>query len=305
MSPAAAPLHTLADLDQWSFAGTALAVVGRPVAHSLSPEMHNAALAELARTRPEFKHWRYFKFDVAPADLPEALRLFHLRKFHGLNLTVPHKTLAVDLLESGDGFVQAAGAANTLSRSATGWNGANTDGIGLTLALREDLQVELGGAKVVLLGAGGAARAAAVQCLQAGCGELWIGNRTSASLNGLLASLGPFTGQAVVRGFDLNRPPANLPAGATVINATSLGLAAGDPAPFDLARIPRPAAVYDMIYRPARTALLLQAEAMGIARANGLSMLIHQGARSLKLWTGITAPVHVMQQAARAALGPN
>jgi shikimate dehydrogenase len=305
MSQAAAPIYTLADLEHWSFAGTALAVVGRPVAHSLSPEMHNAALAELAQTQPRFKDWRYFKFDVAPADLPEALRLFHVRKFRGLNLTVPHKTLAVARLDSSDAFVQAAGAANTLTYSAAGWTGTNTDGTGLMLALREVLRVELAGAQIVLLGAGGAARAAAVQCLQAGCHSLWIGNRTAASLDELLADLRPFAGRIALHGFDLNRPPAHLPIGATVINATSLGLAAGDPAPFDLARMPRPAAVYDMIYRPARTALLRQAETMGIAQANGLSMLIHQGARSLEVWTGTTAPVRIMQQAAHAALAAN
>jgi shikimate dehydrogenase len=103
----------------------------------------------------------------------------------------------------------------------------------------------------------------------------------------------------------LETPPAGLPAGSIVINATSLGLASDDPSPLDLKKIPRPAAVFDMIYRPPQTALLRQAAAMGLSHAHGLSMLVHQGAASLQLWTGVPAPVQIMQAAARAALGAN
>jgi shikimate dehydrogenase len=302
MSAVAESPHTLADLESWTFPGTALAVVGRPVAHSLSPAIHQAALADLARTEPRFGDWRYFKFDIAPADLPRALALFHRHNFHGLNLTVPHKSLAVGHLVASDAFVRAAGAANTLTRTEDGWRGANTDGYGLATALREDLGVELAGTAIILLGAGGAARGAAVEALHARCASLWIGNRTTTSLQDLLASLQPFASGIPLAGFDLTDPPAALPAGALVINATSLGLSADDPAPLDLALLPRPAGVFDMIYRPAQTALLHQAAALGLPRANGLSMLVHQGARSLAIWTGATVPVAVMQQAARAAL---
>jgi shikimate dehydrogenase len=304
MSVAADPLHTLADLAAWSFPGTALAVVGRPVAHSLSPAIHNAALAELAKTQPRLAGWRYFKFDIAPAELARALSLFHRHRFHGLNLTVPHKSLAVEHLLTSDDFVRAAGAANTLSYSESGWRGANTDGYGLSTALGETLAATLTGAHVILLGAGGAARGAAVECLRARCASLWIGNRTSATLDSLLLTLRSYNATAPVRGFDLARPPAGLPAGAIVINATSLGLASGDPAPIDLRALPTPSGIYDMIYRPPQTALLRQAAELGLRHANGLSMLIHQGARSLSLWTGAEAPVNVMQAAARAALNP-
>jgi shikimate dehydrogenase len=303
MSEATEPPLTLADLEHWSFAGTALAVVGRPVAHSLSPEMHNAALAHLAQAQPKFRDWRYFKFDIAPADLPRALQLFHEKKFHGLNLTVPHKALAVELLAAGDPLVRIAGAANTLSRDATGWRGTNTDGYGLATALREELRIALAGTPVLLLGAGGAARAAAVECLQQNCAALWIGNRSAASLSALMTSLRPLSSPTPPRGFDLHHPPADLPAGCLVINATSLGLAPQDATPLDLSKIPRPAAVFDMIYRPPLTALLRQAAALGLAHANGLAMLIHQGARSLEIWTGQPAPVAIMQSAAHRALG--
>jgi shikimate dehydrogenase len=302
MSAVAEPLHTLTDLESWSFAGTALAVIGRPVAHSLSPVIHNAALAALARTAPKFKDWCYFKFDIAPAELPRALSLFHQGNFRGLNLTVPHKALVVEQLVAGDAFVRAAGAANTLIYTEAGWRGANTDGFGLSAALRQDLNVELAGAQVILLGAGGAARAAAVECLRQHCAALWIGNRSPASLAALLADLQPLAGETILKSFALANPPPGLPAESLVINATSLGLQTDDPTPLDLRKIPKPAQVYDMIYRPPQTALLRQAAELGVAHANGLSMLVHQGARSLELWTGETVPVEIMQQTARAAL---
>ncbi|MBI2813569.1 MAG: shikimate dehydrogenase [Opitutae bacterium] len=302
MSAATESIHTLADLDTWSFPGPALAVVGRPIAHSLSPVIHNAALAEMAKMQPRLAGWRYFKFDIAPAELPRALGLFQQRGFHGLNLTVPHKSLVVAHLAGSDAFVRAAGAANTLIRAEAGWRGANTDGYGLATALKEELGVSLTGANLILLGAGGAARAAAVECLRARCAALWIGNRTAATLAALVAELAPLAGNSELRGFDLARLPPGLPSDAIVINATSLGLGAADPSPVDLRRLPKPTAVFDMVYRPPQTALLRQAAELGLARANGLSMLVHQGARALELWTGASVPVPVMQAAAQAAL---
>ncbi len=305
MTAVAETIHTLADLADlaaWSRPGTALAVVGHPIAHSLSPVIHNAALAELTRTEPRFRDWRYHKFDIAPEDLPAALAAFHRLNFRGLNLTVPHKSLVVDHLAKSDSFVRAAGAANTITFFEDGWHGANTDGYGLTNSLQQELGASLAGAQVILLGAGGAGRGAAVECLRARCAALWIGNRTAASLAALHAELQPLAGATELRGFDLTKPPAALPAGAIVINATSLGLKADDSAPLDLRQIPRPGWVMDMIYRPAQTALLRQAAELGVPHANGLAMLVHQGARSLEIWTGAKVPVAVMQAAALAAL---
>jgi len=305
MSLAAEPTYTLSDLERWPVAGVPLAVIGRPISHSLSPVMHNAALAELGKTKPEFRRWHYHKFDISPDELAAALELFRHKGFHGLNLTVPHKTLVVPHLKSQDPFVRASGAANTLKIADGGWFGCNTDGIGLTSALRDNLEVSLKGSNVILLGAGGAARAAAVECLAAPCASLWIGNRTAASLAGLLESLAgiiPASGSPPVTGFDPKHPPAALRPGSIVINATSLGLKPDDESPLDLTRIPRPAQVFDMIYRPAETALLRHARALEIKYANGLSMLVYQGARSLELWSGETAPTRIMHQAVRSAL---
>lgn len=295
-------VYTLADLENWPpekaqfpSDGVALAVIGHPVAHSLSPAMHNAALAVLAKTKPEFANWRYYKFQIHPNELGTAITLFREKQFLGLNLTVPHKTDVLNLpnfyLKPEQQFVREMGAANTLKHEESKWYGYNTDGPGLRKALQHDLDIEhLEKYPVVLLGAGGAARAAAVMCLK--CESLWIGNRTESNLNQLIerlensVSLHSREEKTTIRGFDPNCPPADLPENAVVINATSLGLKSTDQAPLDLRKIPKPIAVFDMIYRPAETELLRQARSMAIPAENGLSMLVFQGASSLRHWIG-------------------
>ena len=301
---AADPVFTLRDLETWSRPGTSLAVLGHPIRHSISPPMHNAALAALARADARFANWEYFRFEIHPDDLPRALELLHAKNFRGVNLTVPHKIIAFDRVAVVDGAARSVGAVNTLLWAERGWHGFNTDGYGLAHAVRETLGRELAGATVILLGAGGAARGAAVECLQRGCASLAIANRTHDNLNALLAVLAPLAGTIPIRGFPPATPPRDLPTGALVLNATSLGLRGADLAPIDLAALPRPAGVFDMIYNPPQTALLRTAAALGLPCANGLAMLVHQGAKSLEIWSGIpaaqTAPT--MATAARAAL---
>lgn len=300
------PVLTLRDLAAWSRPGVSLAVIGSPIGHSISPVMHNAALAALARTAPEYAAWRYFRFEIPPADLPRALGLFHAKKFRGLNLTVPHKVLAFDHVTAVDDAARPVGAVNTLRWTERGWLGHNTDGYGLATALRADLGCDLAGTHVILLGAGGAARSAAVECLNRRCASLSIANRTPAHLDALLALLAPLARGVPLQGFATGIPPAGLPAGALVINATSAGLRADDPVPIDLQRLPRPASVCDMIYNPPQTPLLRAAALLGLPHANGLSMLVHQGAKALELWSGVPAgsTAAVMSAAARAALAP-
>jgi len=302
-------VHTLADLAKWPFTGTALAVVGHPVAHSVSPPMHNAALARLATRNPLFTHWRYFRFDVPPEDLPRALKLFHAKQFHGLNLTVPHKVIAFDRVATVDAAAQPSGAVNTLLRAEGGWHGFNTDGHGLAAGIHEELRRELAGATVLLLGAGGAARGAAVECLSRKVAALWIANRNRSHLNTLLAQLTPLAAAAGIPLHGLTgdelaaRGHGGLPAHSLVINATSSGLRSNDVPPADLAHLPRPAAVFDMIYNPSITPLLRAAGELGLPHANGLSMLVHQGAKALEIWTGgAQIPIGTMRAAAEAAL---
>lgn len=295
---------TLRDLESWSRPGTSLAVLGHPIKHSISPAMHNAALARLARTDARFADWRYFRFEVHPDDLPRALELLHAKKFRGVNLTVPHKIIAFDRVAEVDEAARPVGAVNTLFWTERGWRGHNTDGYGLAAAVRETLGRELAGAHIILLGAGGAARGAAVECLQRRCASLWIANRTRGNLDTLHAVLAPIAGTIPVHGFSPSELPRDLPVNALVINATSAGLKPTDPTPIELTARPRPAAVFDMIYNPPVTPLLRAAANLDVPHANGLAMLVHQGAKALEIWSGIAAAQTApdMAEAARAAM---
>jgi shikimate dehydrogenase len=305
-TPSPLEAYGLAELAHWERAGVSLAVLGHPVAHSVSPQMHNAALAEMRARRPELAGWTYFKFDVEPERLKPALRWMNERGFRGVNLTVPHKVQVLPLLDDMDDEACAMGAVNTLlARPEGGWRGHNTDGYGLAQALRRDLGVELKGAAVVLLGAGGAARGAAIQCLREGCDTLWIGNRSLDKLDDLLIQLVPQDRDERARGFDLSKPPVDeWPADVVVVNATSVGLKPEDPAPFDVTLLGGAAHVLDMIYRrDGATPLVAAARAHGLRAADGLGMLVWQGVRSLEIWTGATAPAQTMMDAACRALG--
>jgi shikimate dehydrogenase len=266
--------------------------------------MHNAALRQAAATKPRFADWEYHRFDIAPEALPRALELLHAKRFRGVNLTVPHKVLAVSQVAAIDPAAQPCGAVNTLLWQESGWRGFNTDGYGLASAIRETLRLELRDASVVLLGAGGAARGAAVQCVQDGCASLVIVNRSRDSLDQLLATIEPIRGATTVEGVLAKDARATHFEGTLVINATSAGLKPDDPTPVDLDQLEDPAAVLDMIYNPPKTKLLQACADRGIPHANGLSMLVHQGAKALEIWTGLpaadTAPT--MSSAAHAAL---
>jgi shikimate dehydrogenase len=261
--------------------------------------MHNAALADLARNDATFASWRYFKFDVEPNDLAGALPRFEACGFVGLNLTVPHKVIALNLVRQIDPIATEAGAVNTLRRTNHGYEGFNTDGYGISTGIKEDLGVSLTGSTVILLGAGGAARAAAVTCLREGCTSLWIGNRTPANLELLLNDLQPVAAETgiAVKGFGLDSLPDGIPADAIVINATSSGLKPGSPPPIDLRRLGGNSSVYDMIYNPPVTPLLQSAADLGLRAANGTSMLVHQGARALEIWTNQDVSASVMKEA--------
>ena len=297
------PTLTLADLENWPTAHVGVGLFGFPVSHSLSPVIHNAALADLTTRDAQFGAWCYAKFEIAPEQLGAALRLAHAKGFRGLNITIPHKEAILAHVETADDFTRAARAGNTLTRTPTGWSASNTDGGGMTDALRAELGLELRGRDAILLGAGGASRAAALQCLREGVRSLWIGNRSRERLDALLADLTPLAGATPLRGFLFAAPPDDLPRDAVVINATSAGLVKDAAAPVDLRKLPRPAAVYEMSYNPPVTALLRDAAALGVPHVNGLGMLVFQGARSLSRWTGASVSAEVMRAALLAARG--
>ena len=279
---------------------------GYPVRHSASPAMQNAGLAALGL------NWRYLAFEVDPAELRAAIGGAQAMNFVGVNLTVPHKLLAMDMVDVLDESAKSWGAVNTIcfeSRDAKGsWrplrefetapsktrsHGFNTDADAITRALREDLGLQLDGAKVLLLGAGGAGRTAALKLAAERVGELWLVNRTRSKA------------EAIAKEIRQRHPRIKVSTGYPVgsvdllLNATSLGLKPNDPSPLDGRKysLRQVRTVYDMIYRPAETSLLKEAKAAGCRAANGLSMLLYQGAKALEIWTGRTAPLEVMRRA--------
>jgi shikimate dehydrogenase len=268
--------------------------------------MQNAGLAALGL------NWRYLAFEVDPENLHAALLGAKAMNFVGLNLTVPHKLLAVDMVDVLDESAKGWGAVNTIvfegrddhgawqplrefadAPRNTRLHGFNTDADAITRSLREDLGLELRSAKILLLGAGGAGRTAALKLASEHVSELFLVNRTHSKAEAVANEIRE-------RHPDV-RAATGYPVGRVdlVLNATSLGLKPGDPAPLDEQQfsLRQADAVYDMIYRPAETALLKSAKAAGCRTANGLGMLLYQGAKALELWTGQTAPLEVMRQA--------
>jgi len=282
------------------------AVYGHPVRHSASPAMQNAGISALGF------NWRYLAFEVHPDSLSAAITGAKAMNFIGLNLTVPHKVLAVGLVDALDDSARRWGTVNTIrfeGHSSSGqWqplrefeqippevraHGFNTDADAITRALSEDLGFEVTGRKALVLGAGGAGRTAALKIAAEGVADLFLVNRSRAKAEAVA--------EEIVETYPNVRVTLDYPSCAIdlVLNTTSVGLGAEDPSPLDRDRLPleRIGAVYDMIYRPAETVLLKQAKAAGCRVANGLGMLLYQGAKALELWTGRPAPLQVMRQA--------
>jgi shikimate dehydrogenase len=268
--------------------------------------MQNAGMAALDLD------WRYLAFEVPPEDLAQALEGAKRMRFVGVNLTVPHKLLAVDLVDELDESAHAWGAVNTVrfeGRDDTGsWqplrafataprelraHGFNTDADAITRSLSEDLGVRLSGAKVMLLGAGGAGRTTALKLASEQVQELFLVNRTTSKAEAVA--------QEIQQRHPAVKTSVGYPTGAVdlVVNATSLGLKAEDGLPFDNRQfsLQRTGMVYDMVYRPAETRLLRAARSAGCKVANGLGMLLYQGAKALEIWTGQPAPIDVMREA--------
>jgi len=287
------------------------AVYGFPIRHSASPAMQNAGITALGL------NWRYIACEVAPETLRAAIEGAKTMRFVGLNLTVPHKLLAVDFVDAFDESVKNWGAVNTVRIEGRDKNGVwlpiyeftdtqpdkiraqgfNTDADAITRSLHEDLGIQLAGARVLLLGAGGAGRVAALKLAAENVAELFLVNRTHSKASAVAAE---------IRRRHMNvKIQVGYPRGEVdlCINATSVGLAAGDPLPFDNRQfsLRQALTVYDMIYRPAETPFLATAKAGGSRIANGLGMLLYQGAKALEIWSGKTAPIAIM----RAALVKN
>jgi shikimate dehydrogenase len=261
-----------------------LGVLGWPVAHSRSPAMHNAALAELG-----LSDWRYQALPVPPELFEPTTRALVGSGFVGANVTIPHKQVALALADSASDAALAIGAANTLTFAREGAITAeNTDAPGLLEAIGEPVA----GLRALVLGAGGSARAVVWALVTSGAGEVMIWNRTRGRE------------EELVRRFDcrpVGRPsPADL-----LVNCTSVGLTpeARELSNFRLstAEVGAYATVVDLVYRDSGpTELVSAARAHGARTVDGIDVLVAQGALSLELWTGRSAPRETMLSAARA-----
>jgi len=274
-----------------------LGIIGYPLGHSLSPVFQQAAL-DYCRVDA-----RYLVWATPPDQVAQRIRSLRAPDVLGANVTVPHKETVIPYLDSLSPLAQRIGAVNTIVNRDGVLEGHNTDVAGFMRALREDAGFDPMGRRALLLGAGGAAKAAAFGLADAGVASLTIANRTVDRAEELAKSAGD---GAVVKALPLaadalrHDGPWDI-----VVNTTTLGMAhsAGEhDSPLPAALIPRDALVYDIVYNPAVTPLLHAAQQAGARTLGGLPMLIYQGAEAFRLWTGLEAPVQVMLEAARKAL---
>lgn len=295
------PVYTFADLQAWETATAdehpplRLAVLGDPVAHSASPPMHNAALAACGLDA------RYCRLHIRPAELSAALRLLPEKGFIGVNCTIPHKAGALAVVDEVDENARRAGGVNTIVVSADGrLRGFSTDGPGLERAVHEQFGAELRDLRVLVLGAGGGAgRAVAMQCASAGARRITLINRHPEKLQPLHEAIAAFFPRNLLASgpWEEATLTAALDQTDLVVNCSALGMNADDPSPISAALLSRSHLLYDTIYTARRTPLMLAADAAGARSANGLSMLLHQGALSFEIWFGQPAPLEVMRDA--------
>ncbi len=278
-----------------------LGIFGYPIGHSLSPVFQQAALDHHEIDA------RYEAWETHPDELGAAVARLRGGEYLGANVTVPHKVEVMAHLDEVDELARLIGAVNTIVRRGDRLEGHNTDAGGFVAALRQAGGFEPRGKRALLLGAGGAARAAAFALVREGARGLVIANRTPERAGALAAELGGR--ERGVTAVALGDAAVVGEAAATadlVVNSTTVGMRhtpEQDESPLPDGVLRRGCVVYDMVYNPAVTPLLAQAERAGATAVGGLSMLIHQGAAAFELWTGRRAPVGVMAAAAERAVG--
>jgi len=299
--------YTLADLERWSEItreidpAIRLGVFGDPVAHSLSPQLHNAAL------RAFEINMQYARFHIRATELRSALRFVRELDFVGINLTVPHKTAGLMQIDVADESASHCGAVNTVRLHDEKLIGSNTDAEGFSRAVRSEFSIDLRDLRVMILGAGGGTgHAIAWQCALENCERLVLVNRTPAKASAIVERLRRFFAEARVLGpaarleavrWDETAIRAQLADIDLIVNATPLGMNPSDPAPIPARLLAPHHIVFDCVYRPSKTALLRAADEAGARGANGLSMLLHQGALSFSIWFNREAPIAAMRAA--------
>jgi shikimate dehydrogenase len=279
-----------------------IGLIGNPLGHSISPAFQQAALDHLRLDA------RYELWETEQEALAERVAGMRRPDCLGANVTVPHKEAVIPMLDEIDPLAARIGAVNTIVNHDGRLCGYNTDMTGFVRALREDGGFDPSGAQVVLLGAGGAGRAATMALVQAKAASATIFDIALERAERLVEDLGG-QGDTLLR----NLPPTrdNLAAATAgcqlLVNCTPIGMRHSKeehdlPIPSEL--IPPGVLVFDIIYNPLETRLLAEAKRRGARTLSGLSMLVYQGADSFELWTAVQAPLDVMFKAARKALAP-
>ena len=256
-------------------------VMGWPVSHSRSPRLHGFWLERHGIDGA------YVPLPVPQDGIEAALRALPLFGFRGVNLTVPHKEAALAICDEADPLARRIGAINTIVVGADGrLTGSNTDAYGFIENLRRASPWRSGGGPSVVLGAGGAARAACVALLDAGAGSIRIANRTGMRAEILAEEMG-----AEVTAVDWEARHGALDGAALLVNTTTLGMTGQPPLDIDLAGLPATAVVYDIVYAPLETPLLAAARKRGNPVVDGLGMLLHQAQPGFEAWFGVRPEV--------------
>ncbi len=305
-------VYTFSDLKKWSSPGknldppAKLAVFGDPVEHSLSPQMHNPALDAAGLG------CQYVRLHIKPDELVEALRTLGKAGFIGTNVTIPHKSGVFDEVDDMTEIARRTGVVNTVLVDGDKLLGHNTDAPGLKRAIREAFSIDLTDMRVMIIGAGGGAgRAASVQCAMDQCERLVLVNRTVEKAEALAKELHAMTGDSDRLEGPASRMEA-IPLEAKalereldqidlIINCTNIGMSPVDPELIPQRLIQPHHLVYDMIYSPPRTRLMAAAESAGAKAANGMSMLLWQGALAFEFWFNREAPVEAMRKGLQEA----
>ena len=280
-------------------------IIGFPIRHSISPAFQQAALDHHSLDAT------YQAWEVAPEGLGAFLAGLREADTLGINVTVPHKEAVIPYLDGVDDWATDAGAVNTVHNDGGTLVGHNTDGVGFIRALEGEAAFAPRGRKVLIIGAGGSARAVALALARSGAASITIANRTLQRARDLAEAVSgrrTSTGQGSsleVTAASIDRVGQAASSSDLIVNCTTLGMRHGPDeggTALRSAQIPSDALVYDLVYNPPDTPLLVEARRAGAATLGGLAMLVYQGAAAFEYWTGLEAPVDVMMKAARGAL---
>lgn len=266
-----------------------LGVMGDPIIHSKSPDMHNAALKALGIKG------NYLSLHIKPEGLEDAIQAVRSLGFRGVNVTIPHKVEVMKYLDHVDEGAARVGAVNTIVNNDGVLTGYNTDGIGYVRSLKEEACPDLNGKKIVVLGAGGAARGIIHALTAEHPGQISVINRTASKAIELAQE---WSSLADIQGLSEAEAREALAYADVLINTTSVGMHPNvreTPVPKEW--IPEGIVVSDLIYNPLITELLRISAERGCTVHGGLGMFVNQGAYALEYWTGFAAPVEIMKEA--------